>query len=323
MPKGKRSMQSYSISWLTVGQVGMIRLDIPVYTIGDGKPVLGITCFIHGNESAGVYIVARMLDHLQFRGITRGTVHIIPVANPAAQFVGERVSLLDYMDLNRVGSGSRDGSFTERLSAQLFDFLSMCDLVINIHEFEMRTPTTGVFMNAGSTEIKVRTLAAIQAFSPDIIWVIDPSQRTDARYQATLDTALAEAGVVNFPVETTQLAFLTDTEINRAAKGLLRVAAYMGMLKPELESSFAPAPAFTREEFRSETAGLWEPSRLLMQEIKPGEAIGILRTLPEFKSQTIYSPRLGILMQCRNRQLVATGASLFSIGHGVDEIIAL
>ena len=313
-------MQSET-NWLPVGQAGVVRLEIPVHTLGSGQPVLGITCSVHGDEHAGLFITSRLIEYLNADERLNGTIHIMSAANPAAQFVNSRVSSLDQKDLNRGGRGRSEGSFTDRVGAQLFDFLSRCDIVVNIHEFEMHTPTTAVFMNAGSLETKIKTLEAMRAFSPEIIWVIDSSQNGDVQYQATLDTALAQASVVNFPIETTQLAFLTESEIDRAAQGLKQVAAHLGIIQASNESPSEVAPAYVREEVTSNDAGLWEPSVQLMREINIGDVIGTLQKLPDFQKQIIKSPSRGILVQCRHRQLVSTGTSLFSIGHNAEEFI--
>lgn len=308
---------------LSIGQAGVMRLDIPVYSIGDGEPVLGITCSVHGDEHNGLYIADRLIDYLNYdRKYINGTIHIIPAANPAAQFVSRRVSPLDLKDLNRAGRGRQDGSFTERVGATLFEFLSKCNLVINIHEFEMHTPITAVFMNAGDTETKTRTLSAIKVFQPNIIWVINTAQNSDVQYQATLDTALAQAGVANFPIETTQLNLLSEDEIDKAAKGLLRVAAHLGICEVSLETQVDVAPALFRQEITADEAGLWSPTCKLMQIVESGHPIGVLKTLPQFKEKLITSPSSGILVQFRHRQLVATGTSVFSLGHDANSVIA-
>jgi predicted deacylase len=141
------------------------------------------------------------------------------------------------------------------------------------------------------------------------------------QYQATLDIALAQAGIANFPIETTQLLFLTDTEMDEAAHGLIRVAAHLRIIHASNESHFSVPPAFIRQEVTADNAGLWEPNRALMQEIGMGDEIGTLRKLPDFQQQKIRSPSQGVLVQYRHRQLVSTGTSLFSIGHNADEII--
>lgn len=307
---------------LSVGQAGTVKIDIPVYTIGEGSPIFGITCSVHGDEPSGLFVVSRLLALLQNFEKINGTLHIIPSANPAAQLVNTRVSPFDLKDLNRAGSGRAGGTFTDRVGARLFEFLSQCDLVVNIHEFEMHTPVTAVFMNAGNEETKVSTLSAIKAFSPDIIWVINTAQSSDVQYQSTLDTALAQSGIANFPIETAQLNLLSDQEIDKATMGLYQVAAYLGMCEPISEArSTLISPAFFRQEITAENAGLWEPKCKLMQTIDNGSSIGNFLSLPDFKLAQIQSPADGVLVQYRHRQLVSTGTSLFSIGHKADNIL--
>jgi len=310
------------ISWLSVGQVGTYRIDIPIYTIGKGKPIFGITCSVHGDESSGLFIVSRLIEYLKRINNIRGTIHIILAANPLAQMVNNRVSPLDSKDLNRTGKGRQDGSFTDRIGAQLFDFLSQCDFVTNIHEFEMHTPVTAVFMNSGNKDIKTKTLTAIKAFSPDIIWVINSEQVSDNQYQTTLDAALANAGIANFPIETKQLAFLSDADIDQAALGLYHVASNLGMYKSSIAFPTSTAPAYFRQEVTSDEAGLWEPNCKLGQIVDEGKQIGTLKSLVGFKQEQVISPKDGILVQFRHRQLIATGTSLFSLGHSASHMIA-
>jgi predicted deacylase len=311
------------INQLAVGQIGVVRIDVPVFTIGSGKPVLCISSCIHGDEPAGLFILASFIKHLQLCEAIHGTIHIVPIANPAAQFINSRVTPLDQKDLNRVGRGRNLGSFTERIGARLFDFFSQCDLVINLHEFEMHTPITAAFIKAGDNTVRLKTLNAIENFAPEMIWVIDTTQKGDMPYQLTLDTALSQAGVVNFPVEMTQLSFLTDVEINNVTQGLLRAADHLGVLKYASENPPFAAPALTRHEFSANDTGLWEPKGNLMQVVEVGDIVGTLKTLPDFKSEVIRSPISGILIQIRHRQLAVTGTSLFSIGCETSALIEI
>jgi predicted deacylase len=305
------------ISWLKIGGRGVLNLDIPVYSIGSGNPVLGITCSVHGDETAGLFIIDSLLKSLHKYPDLKGTIHIIPAANPAAQFMNSRVAFFDHKDLNRVGSGRSDGSYTEKVAAELFTFLSKCDAVINIHEFEMKTPVTGIFDNAGSKEVQNSIFNLLKVFSPELIWVIDQDQASDVQYQTTLDMALTRAGVINFPIETSQLALLPEADILRAAQGLLNVAAHLGIIDEVTVPGDSEIPALIRNETSSSLAGLWEPvgGLTLMQDVKENELIGTVKTIPDFQEQKIFAGRAGTLMQIRHRQLVSTGSSLFSIGN--------
>jgi predicted deacylase len=306
---------------INIGQVGMTQLDIPVYTIGNGEPVLGITCYLHGDETAGIYVLAKVVDHLKSISSLRGTVHLIPVANPAAQFVKHRLSPIDWHDINRLKQGNKEGTLTERNAFYLFEFLLKCDLVINIHAFEMISPVTAVFMNAGSKEVRDTILAAIKAFSPEIIWITDVAKNHDSKYYSTLDVTLAEAGIPNFSIETSEIMFLTDKRIKRTSDGILNVANYMGILKESFfcpEMIHEPQILYQRKVFTADVAGLWEPRIQIAQAVERETRIGTLRTLHNFDKQDIYAACSGILFQYRNCQHVATGTSLFTIGNKVN-----
>ena len=199
--------------WLSFGYGGVLNLSAPIVIFGEGNPKLAITCSVHGDEHAGVVIASRLIEILKSIPI-RGTIAIILSGNPAAQFLNQRISPQDLKDLNRMGTGRKDGSFTERLAHTLFEYLKEYDFVVNIHEFEMNTPVTAVFMNTGSEVVQDKIIAGISAFAPDITWYIEYSANSDDEYSATLDTALARAGVPNFPIETTQLSYLSDGVVN-------------------------------------------------------------------------------------------------------------
>lgn len=305
-----------------IGQVGMTQLEIPVYTFGNGEPILCITCYIHGDETAGIYVLADVVDYLKSRDSLRGTIHIIPVANPAAQFVKNRLSPIDSQDINRLRKGNQEGTLTERNAYYLFEFLVKCDLVINIHAFEMISPVTAVFMNAGSQEIRDKTLVAMKVFSPEVIWMTDVSENNESVYQTTLDVILAEEGVTNFSIETPEIMFLTNKQIRRASQGILNVANYMGILKEYSCNTMTSETQIIsqRKVFTANVAGLWEPNVTLTQKVEHDTQVGTLRTLHNFEKQDIVADCSGILFQYRSRQHVATGSTLFGVGYGVNEL---
>jgi predicted deacylase len=318
-------MLTESVEYLEVGDAGAVKLAIPIYTIESDAPddvarVLGITCAIHGDEHAGFFIAARLIDRLTGVGRLQGMIRIFHVANPAAVFDNQRVSRLDHMDLNRVGAGRHDGSYTERLAAKLFERLSKCQCVINIHEFAMVTPRLAVLVNRGSDEVKAKTLQYVRAFDPEIIWLLSKSTAGDAKYSSVLDVALAEHGIVVFPIEMTQLSLIRDEELDTVVEGLFQVAVAMEIIAGPVKSHGQLPSAFFRHEVTADEFGLWEPKEMekgLPRAIKRGAVVGTLRTLPYYKSKEVLSPFdfEGALIQCRRRQLVSVGSSLFSVGE--------
>lgn len=313
---------------LEYGQAVSQQFESPVLIFGSqdpNHPKMAITLGVHGDEDAGFLIVERLIlliNSIELKGELKGTVYIVLSANAAAQLEKKRVSSFDHKDLNRVAKGNKKGSLTERKAAVLFEFLSHQDFVINIHNFEMLIPITAVYMNAGNSDVRRRSLEAIKAFDPQMIWVINNGNNHDLQYAITLDTALAEAGVPNFPIETNQLAYFADEEIQRAVQGIRNVMAYLGIIKENFGLiSQSQAPAFTRHEFTSDHSGLWRPCVSLMENIEFGAKLGTLKVFPTFEEMPVFSSTSGTLIQIRPRQIVHTGQSLFSVGESAEPII--
>lgn len=96
-------------------------------------PTFFIIGGIHGNERAGWMAAQAMLDY----DFTRGTVYILPVANPQAAFSDPPVRYLSgWSDLNRVFPGNSEGTATQRLAHTIFQAIAATepDIVLDLHE---------------------------------------------------------------------------------------------------------------------------------------------------------------------------------------------
>ncbi len=115
-------------------------LALAVHALVGAKsgPLLVILSTQHGTEILPIPGLARVWTELDPRQL-RGTVVIIPVANPLAFERGSRSSPIDGLfgdngNLNRVWPGRPDGWLTERLADALFrQFLSRADFTIDLH----------------------------------------------------------------------------------------------------------------------------------------------------------------------------------------------
>lgn len=99
---------------------------------GDG-PRVGICGGIHGNERTGTEIVletARRYTEASFRG----SLLLLPVANPFAFEHNRRHTPIDELNLNRVFPGNPKGWFTEQLADVITRcFLEKVDVLIDVH----------------------------------------------------------------------------------------------------------------------------------------------------------------------------------------------
>jgi len=312
-------MINQKLNWIEISP-GNNRLTIPVYSIGSGQPSIALTCSVHGDERSSLFIINNLINKLRNLDSIAGTINIIPNANPAAQFINNRISFIDQKDLNRVGRGDISGSYTEKVGAKLFDFLTNCDLVINLHEFEMCSPVTAVYMNIGDETVKRKIIESIQTFSPDIVWVINSFTSKDSIYNSTLDSALAIAGIPNFPVETSSSYYISDNDIEKVSNGIISVLNQMGILDSQIinQTETQTVLSFYRKQIFSNYTGIWEPELCKFQFINKNTYIGKITTIPEFETIEIKSEFEGYLMNYRKRQYISFGESIYSIGESTN-----
>ena len=108
-------------------------LGFEAHTFGGGAPVVGILAGIHGNERTGMAAVARLLARLRERPPARGTVIVVPIANPTAASAGLRCAPEDDLDLNRCFPGDAAGSLSQRLAAALWAETADADWLVDVH----------------------------------------------------------------------------------------------------------------------------------------------------------------------------------------------
>ncbi len=116
------------------GDAAIGKLDLVVGQVGHGHPTALVTAGIHGDEGPwGAWAIHKLLHNTPL-GELKGTLRIVPVANPLAMAADARNAPLDFLDLNRVFPGNPTGSHTERLAAVLVDqALPGVDVVIDLH----------------------------------------------------------------------------------------------------------------------------------------------------------------------------------------------
>jgi len=111
-------------------------LALTIHTLRGGPgPVVGVSDAIHGDEPIGVEVVRRLARYLCNHGDrVKGTVRLLPVANPLAYETNTRNTVLDHTNLNRVFPGDADGWLTEQLAARITNhFLVDLDAYVDFH----------------------------------------------------------------------------------------------------------------------------------------------------------------------------------------------
>ena len=109
-------------------------LPLRVGEVGSGKPLALITAGVHGDEGPwGAWAIRQMLQNVDMSSL-KGTIRIVPAANPLAMSADLRNAPIDQLDMNRAFPGSADGSYTERAAHLLVEHaLPGADIVIDLH----------------------------------------------------------------------------------------------------------------------------------------------------------------------------------------------
>jgi len=128
-----------SVSWkqfklpagATTGEV-----ELSIGTIGSGKPVGLIVAGLHGDEGPwGAWAIRKLLERIDSSQL-RGSLRIVPAANPSGIEAGKRNAILDLIpsDLNRSFPGDPEGLHTERAAATLAkEAVTGAEVVIDVH----------------------------------------------------------------------------------------------------------------------------------------------------------------------------------------------
>jgi hypothetical protein len=99
-----------------------------------GSPRISIVAGIHGDEGPwGAYAINKLIEKIDISNI-KGSISLLPVANPKAFQENSRVALMDHLDLNRVFPGDPKGSYTERLASVITEkIIEDSDYIIDLH----------------------------------------------------------------------------------------------------------------------------------------------------------------------------------------------
>ncbi len=115
----------------TIGEI-----DLSIGSVGEGKPVGLLIAGLHGDEGPwGAWAIRKFLERVQ-QSELRGTLRIIPAANPSGVEAGKRNASLDLIpsDLNRSFPGDESGLHTERAAATIAKYgIAGAEAVVDVH----------------------------------------------------------------------------------------------------------------------------------------------------------------------------------------------
>ncbi len=327
-------MKSFEFEGVTVtpGTIGKCEIEVGSDALGremcvnihivhgtSPGPVVACIGTIHGDELNGMAIIHHLItgpDHLQGTGddvidpdLLRGTLILVPIANPSAVLRGTRQGA-DGHDLNRMFPGKKKGKFTQRLAHTLFHrIVDHCDMIVDLH-------------SAPSSRLNVPHLRAN---------LDDPGSRKMAGLfglQITLHSVGAEGTLRRTAVDSGIPAVLLEAGtshrfepemIRLGVRGLLEMFAGLEMLPPLKERAAVNLMVRRSRWVRANCGGILHAS------VDGGELVDKGQTLAQIVDplgiavSSIQAPVSGIVIGLATHPLVHSGDPVANIVM-LDEI---
>ena len=195
------------------------QINLSIGEVGSGGPVALVTAGIHGDEGPwGAWAIRKLLERTALEDL-RGTLRIVPNANPLAMEADARNAPLDVLDLNRVFPGDAYGSHTERLAAVLVEHaLAGATVAIDLHGGGSWCVNAFAFLMAGGEALS-------RAFNPPFL--MGGPDRT-----VTLTGYARSQGATVAAVEMGGKSLQEEIWAERIATGLRRALGIAGVLSP-------------------------------------------------------------------------------------------
>ncbi len=274
---------------------------------------------IHGDELMGqliAYGVARCIAAQP--ECLHGIVDIYPMLNPLGLDVGDRMTPMDHLDMNRAFPGTKDGTALEAICHAIFEDMCGADLALDIH--------SGTVGKSELYEVRLSSphadwlLDQARALSPDLIWVL-PERSAN---HAMLTAALCDAGVPAMILEIDEHRRRPQASADRVVGSIFCKLTQMGLWTGDV----APQPLHgeripcirTPEEVcrvTCEHPGIYEPEDCSGRWVKAGDRLGaIFDALAGEVREEITAPVDGLVFSQRSYSPVYPGTLIARIFQG-------
>lgn len=266
-------------------------LSLPVFCLNKGEgPRLLITGGNHGNELEGPIVSRRLVEWLP-EAQTCGRVIIVPEINPLAVQAWTRNTPVDGKNLNREFPGRADGSVTERIAEAVSRLLvPMADTVFDLHSFgpSWEFPPSVVTHPIADAALMAKTVKIAEAFKlpMTLIWQHDDTP-------GMFDTFVQNEGKVFICAE------LGGGAVGSEVLSIYEAGVRNALIALGLVEGKAECPTFRRQKssqtfetllsdrLKSPVAGIFEPRCSVLDEVKPGDLIGVLHPMESLSAGSI------------------------------------
>lgn len=293
-----------TVPWerLPAGSAGWVDLPLGVEAFvcrgtRDG-PAAVVAAGIHGDEYEGPAAAARLASTVTPEAV-RGSVVLIPVANPMAWQAGLRVTPEDGRNLARTFPGDPHGTLTEKLAASLFAWISQADYLIDLHgggvEYRF-APLAGSYGDpvAGSPSYQ-----AARRFGLRWLWQLPETP-------GVLSCALHRRGRTAIGCEYLGGGQLAPEGVEAYVRGVVSCLAAWGML-PDRQPLPPGGVAVRGDWVLAGAAGLLVAEGALGETVGRGQRLGTILSEKGQERETLVAPRGGTVLARRSKAYIRKG----------------
>ncbi len=285
---------------------------VPYGLLTGGQPGsrVAIVAGIHGTELVTQDAVQALWQRLD-PAVFRGSLTVVFVADILAAQAGvPGANPIDGRNLNRVWPGSTSGTFSERLTAQIWsELLGETEIVIDVHggEWTEEVVPFAIVHSSGNDELDGRTHALAKRMGL-------PFVQTTAG-EGTLSGAIARSGRVGLAFEVGGGGRRPKTDVEEVVAALMGVLGAIGSIdEAEGATRRATEDLFGGDQLRTAVAGVLVQQVELGQKVDAGQTVSLITDFDGEPLEEITAPRAGTVLLRGIGRVVAEGALTATIG---------
>ncbi|SDD24281.1 hypothetical protein SAMN02799630_02929 [Paenibacillus sp. UNCCL117] len=296
--------------------------SIPLHILAGAEPgpTLLVLAAVHGDEYEGVQTVIE-LGRLLKPGDIRGTLLMVPVANPYAYRAANRCAPEDGRNLAREFPGNPEGTLTQRLAWQIAHrLIDQADFLLDLHSGGTYYEVAELvgYYDKDETEAGRRSKAAAEAFGLEVLW-----GHRETGPGRTI-TYANERGIPWLYTEAAGGRRIKRQEQLRFRQGALRLMNHLGMLvAPGCWIEGEAAQVICRlggsgdfdGSVTAECEGFFIPEVELLQRVRRGAPIGAIYDGYGREKAELCAISDGVIVGLAGTPAVAVGSVVYMIAE--------
>lgn len=303
---------------------------LPLITVqgSDPGPILWLVATAHGNELVGIEVIHRVLDTLKTTGLQRGTLYAMPLLNPMANELNQRVVPADGENLNRRYPGRPNGGFTDRLAHTIYQTILErgADVVLDLHTMGLsRTLPFVILDRPVNPQLKEPLEALAEVFGLTTVYDFSPADYAALQLDGSLSgTMLNLSGILSYTVELGPGSIILPDFVQAGVRGVLNIMGYLEMLPVLPETQ--PAAITCSYPLRRDFSVFAHHTGLIDYLVSPGDAFTTGQPLARIKNivgeeiERIPAPQDGFVLALAERAISFPGISLMTIALKEDAV---